>query len=695
MKTFAGIVVAAAAALAATAGPADGQQGCVAKQVVGTATFDSRVCDMPDYDQRRRARVLAGSGQTFNMVGLEGDGGCHCVPTALTDLLGYYAHKGVDIPPRSYGWWTRAPFDPDPNNDFPMEYLSYQPYPYDELVAHNRVSILVRDLGESVEVDGDSCGTSYADVVDSFGDLAADGKFNHALLGFGITDTGKQAGRDMAGIMYNGGLVSAAFGRYEDYERDGTEVNVGSRAGGHALAVTGLDGSVSTFDMDYHDPNSGGDLFRQAQFQEVTRNLLRLRDVKAVGSDDWLYRLGADSGGETQNLLDKYMAVYPQILVATKGDHITIVFGHNLNRQSGDAEPLTQIVQAAGKVIDAVVLPLSGEVAYIEQGSQMVKAVVPGTGHIRTLGRAPAGKRDLEASPTGKLVFALGDGSVRTLSRAGGVIDRRKLDGKPSALAYDWSEDRPWKQRLGVVSEDDRRLALLDPRTLKTTDRASLPRRLLRGKGRLTAGFSPGGRLQIRLGDGSVRTRGGRAQEPAQAAPGFATADDGTLITTRGKRVDAGRLAFDGVDIGGARITAISHSGGDYSRAEADQFIDATSLRSAPPPEPEPEPTPTPTPTPTATPAPRPNLVIASAGDERAVIRNAGDAPAGPFTATLTRGRSEPQQVRFPNGLAAGASTAFGYSCRRETRTLTVDPTDAIAESGEDDNVLQFTTDCL
>jgi hypothetical protein len=72
--------------------------------------------------------------------------------------------------------------------------------------------------------------------VDSFNDLAGEGKFNRALLGFGITDTGKRAGRDTAAVMHNGGLVSAAFGRYEDYERDGTEVNVGARAGGHALA---------------------------------------------------------------------------------------------------------------------------------------------------------------------------------------------------------------------------------------------------------------------------------------------------------------------------------------------------------------------------------------------------------------------------------------------------------------------------
>jgi len=75
-------------------------------------------------------------------------------------------------------------------------------------------------------------------------------------------------------------------------------------------------------------------------------------------------------------------------------------------------------------------------------------------------------------------------------------------------------------------------------------------------------------------------------------------------------------------------------------------------------------------------------------------VRNAGDATAGAFTATLTRSAGTPLTFRV-DSLSAGASTTLDYACRRiEERTLTIDASNEVTESDESDNVQQFTSDC-
>jgi len=527
---------------------------------------------MPDYDQRRNKATVSGDGRTRLIKGLKGNGGCHCVPTSLADLIGYYAHKGVNVRPGAYPWWTRTVFDgnPDEDNDNPSQYLGLQPYPDDEIAAYRRVTNLIRDLGGSVKTGEDGCGTSYGAVVDSFEEVVEGGGFNNALLNFGMTDTGEFAGRAIASVMYNGGLVGVAFGRYKDYERDGSEVNVGERATGHALAVSAIAGNLSTFGLTYNDPNSKGDRWRQANFRPVIRDIRRLRDVNAIGSDDWFYRLGPDSGGEKQALIDQYIAVYPVILVAGQGNQLKVVFGFNLNRLDGEvvhtaATPTITKIQLPGKLVKAVVLPLTGEIAYLTENSRKIMAMVPGTGDRRVLGHAPAGAIDLEASPTGKYVFALGERTVATFERDEGMVANAPVRGRPSALAYDWSQDEPWKQGLAVISEKGRRLTVLDPLSLKERRSERLPGRVFAGEGRLTATFDQNGRLQVRKGDDVLIT------------------DAGARITTRDGKLVAGRLPLDGLRLGHVRLLAISHSGADFTRAERNRFIDEADPKTGPP----------------------------------------------------------------------------------------------------------------
>ena len=58
---------------------------------VSDNAFNYQISHMPDLDQKRQ--------------GLDNDGGCHCVPAAVMNLLAYAANHGFgDIPPSPHSW---------------------------------------------------------------------------------------------------------------------------------------------------------------------------------------------------------------------------------------------------------------------------------------------------------------------------------------------------------------------------------------------------------------------------------------------------------------------------------------------------------------------------------------------------------------------------------------------------------------
>lgn len=711
------------------ADPAAAQSDCKAKQVVKDSSFTSRVCDMPDFDQRRLGWKITGVSDTrvFQLTKLLGDGGCHCVPTSLTDLLGYYAQKGVDIPPGKYPWRGRTGFNENASNAKPLEYLDLASYPTQEVKSYNYVTDVVKKLGETVEVGDGACGTGFDDVIDSYFDFAEDNDVAYAYLGFGSTDLGEKSARSMAAVMFNGGLNAVSYGKYKDYERDGSEVNVGERAGGHVIAVAGIEGSLGFPTLNYNDPNNAksSDRLRQAQFRTKEIDLRRLKDV-GVFDDDWYLRFGPDSGGEKQNLISGYMSVFPHWLIASQGNTIKWVSGFDLNRQNGATisrtgmpVPAVRTVKTDGRVIDAAPMPLTGEIAYLEEGSDVVKAVVPGSDVRRVLGPAPAGAMDIETSPTGRSIFALGKQALLAYRRDGGVSERMKLSEPAAAIAFDWTKHDPSEQRLGLVSAADRELTLLKPTNLKRARTLDLEPGLLKGSGDVTATFDPSGRLQVRVGDGSVRTRGAAALALPEGSRGLATMDTGVTLTAAGRKIftRGGLSPFAGVAVGQARVLAVTHSGADVPERHVGELMDAEPFEPSLPQPDETTSTPTPTATPTAIPTALPtvtasptpgatatatataaparaNLVIASVADRQAVIRNAGNAAARPSKATLTRSGDSALVFDIPS-LNAGATTTITFSCRRfESRSLTVDSANTLAESDETDNTRTFTSNC-
>ena len=97
--------LAIATATGVSTGTALAEDACSPSFISGSS-YLSRICGVPDYDQRRVAATLQGDGRSITVgPSLLGDGSCHCVPTSFTDLLGYYIQNGVKgaFPPK-FDW---------------------------------------------------------------------------------------------------------------------------------------------------------------------------------------------------------------------------------------------------------------------------------------------------------------------------------------------------------------------------------------------------------------------------------------------------------------------------------------------------------------------------------------------------------------------------------------------------------------
>ena len=106
-----GLTIAAIVAVGALEAQPATAQTCFPVFNISPSSYNGRLCGMPDYDQRRTSANLRGDGRTlFVGPALAANGSCHCVPTAFTNLLGYYVTKGVKegLYPRKFNWDGRA-----------------------------------------------------------------------------------------------------------------------------------------------------------------------------------------------------------------------------------------------------------------------------------------------------------------------------------------------------------------------------------------------------------------------------------------------------------------------------------------------------------------------------------------------------------------------------------------------------------
>ena len=696
------LALAALAALLPAAGSAQQAGPCVAEHVLSKQGYRSRVCGVPDYDQRRRTELLGGSEGAALVAGLEGGGRCHCVPTSITALLGFYAQKGVDVAPGAFPWDARG-FMPKPYvGDPPGTWLDKGHYPLAEVAAYNRVGAVIKALGGSVDSDfGGPCGTSYEEVFDDLEQLHDAGAFPRARFTWGVFGVEAGTPRAIASNHAIGGLASIAYGRYSGYEEDDKgRATAKERTGGHAVAVEGIRGDSVQARLLYRDPDDGelADHWRQSAFALEEQALSRIT-LTVDGTTRKRWRFGSRTGA-MQRVADTWIALRPTYLVTTSGKDLGFMPGLQLNRQGTGYTT----VPVEGEVTDAAFVASTGEIAYITKGSGKLRALGIADRTRRTIATVPRDTTDLESDPAGAAVFALSGDEIRKITPSGEVVDRVDLGRPADALAYDTSPRSPAAERLVAVSISGRRATTIDPRGLRLTARQVLPRGAVGGRGRLRATIGATGALQLRRGASAARAIGGRAPAvPAGDDGGLVATDAGTTLTVRdGRTVEVaadGRVLpdspFAGVPLRG-RVLAVSRSGGDllgppprtvldartaFDPAFPEMALDRPAAQDRPgPPPPEPQPQDR-----------RPDLRIDAVDRTGVTIRNAGLTDAGPFDVRLTRGTSEPDRFEVP-GLAAGATrrVSFNDCLRLQERTVTVDVDGAVDESDETNNAATF-----
>jgi hypothetical protein len=498
----------AAWALATAVGDPAEAATCTPVRHLTSSAYHVRLCGFPDYDQRRISATSVGAAK-FDFVGLPGDGSCHCVPTAFTNVLGYYAVKGAAVKPAPFAWDARSlsgQFEPGLNGVTPASYNTTG-YSGAEHAAYESVSAIDSLLGTAagVEFSGGACGTNFGSLANAANLLmpllSQQTQFSYTLSG---VDEGTP--RDMATAMALGATVLVAYGRYDDVKilpPDGGLYVTGARSGGHVMTLRGVKntsgGAVISLRDPADDENSQTavqDRIRQSAFMTTFANLKRVTGSFA-GKFATLWQLDDVAANATGRFLDGWMAIWPDYVATVDGQNISIT-GFNYNFLSPTRTPAAPVKRSTTRryalrgTIDATIIPRTGELAFKRRGRASIQAINLATGGRRTLGKAPAATRDLEVDARRGDVLALG---ARQLVRIDPTTRKRVARTLPAvfdALAYD-----PANDRVALVSAAKSSLRVLDAAQLDDPTVLTLPASATRGAGRLAIAFDRSGRLLL------------------------------------------------------------------------------------------------------------------------------------------------------------------------------------------------------
>lgn len=220
----------------------------------GVAATAAAQCDVswpgiPDFDQRR---VWAYDPfPIVTHVGLSDNGGMHCVPTSMSNILAILDDAGYNV--------INGVNDPDSwGAQFPL---------------YNTIGTHIGNLGNSM--DTDSSGTNFGDGLSGLMDWIADRGHGDRFMVLGFKADGDNFPKvsKLYTLAKIGWPTIWGYGRYY---RDGDQLE---RDGGHAITLVGtLDGCSSTPTVLYHDPNTSPNddpLTVQSAFTRVERTLHR------------------------------------------------------------------------------------------------------------------------------------------------------------------------------------------------------------------------------------------------------------------------------------------------------------------------------------------------------------------------------------------------------------------------------------
>ncbi|WP_372788995.1 hypothetical protein [Paraconexibacter sp.] len=610
------IVLGAGGALLGTS-PAGAQAGCTPQFTSNANSFVSRLCGMPDYDQRRTAGILQGDGRTINVnnlqigpvnlsLALQGNGGCHCVPTSFTNLLGYYVGKGVQgNVPRAFAWDARAGYLPRPDVA-PANYLNQQPYPGAEVAAYNAATLAIKTLGKDVVTGDAGCGTNWGTVLKYFN--AVRPLFPKVYMSITTSSPGFAGPKQVANILAAGGTASIVYGAFSSYSETpgGAFSNTatwGSRPGGHAVTVREVRGNgplsksatlVVSDPASNADPAEGGDKdrYRQSATEGKSVELTRVFNPNQ-GIFRWRYG-DVNASGNTR-IWDSLLVAYPVIAVMTNGSSVQVFPGVSFNNRGVSApselKPKKFTVGTRSQpVLDAAFLPATGEIAYIRKGDGSVRVIGVGTRETRVLGDAPTGATQLDIDPTGGRVFVAGKNELVQFDPGSekGDAKRMKLSSAVGAMSFD-PGDGLGKGRLVVVTTD-RNLRKVNPETLTQIGSAQrLSKALFEGSGPMSATVDNKGRLYLRRGATQKVGRVGLADRKVgrgtigalKGTGGLAFGERGTIFTVIDGRIaelsPSGKAVTNSPLTGlraSGRVLQVTRSGSDIPADRANEIID-------------------------------------------------------------------------------------------------------------------------
>ena len=544
--------------------------GCAPRNTITSEKYKVRICGMPDFDQRRIAGTDLGANR-YDVAGLPGDGGCHCVLTSFVNVLGYYATHGLKVNPPAFAWNDRSftvQNEPGTGGATNKSYDTGQYVPGEEK-AYEATTKLIDQLGTLAQVKfGDAgCGTGFGHLKTAATSIASQLSTDVSFSYEGHT-VGATSPRDWANAMSMGATVLIAHGRYGNIavKADGS-ISTDARGPGHVVTLRSVKGDATTGAVAIRDPNQDEvgetdkrDRVRQSPFSTELAGI-RLRFGSFGGKQKQLWQLDDITDGKAR-FIDEWFAIWPQVFVFLDRAGLSLS-GILTNFGPGSFVPLltTGLVSQrrhyrVGAVADATFVPRTSEVVFALKGSRKVEAIDVATGKRRTVDQGPSAIVDLESDYRRGDVYVLGKRELVRLGLDDGTRLAQPLASDADAVAYD-----PKTDRVGVVSSKAHSLRLLDAADLAAPAARALPSTLTAGSGRLNLSFDRGGNVVLRReGSASIRRGvvGSRVSARRPIAVKALAMGGGLLATDRGTAVS----------LVGGKLVEIGATGHPVSRSE-------------------------------------------------------------------------------------------------------------------------------
>jgi hypothetical protein len=498
MRTFLLVLLVTGAVLPANAvAGTNDTSPCVPAKDAPTSDSDTtwsvRLCNVPDFDQRRVPANNLGQPTPITVDGLPGNGSCHCVLTSIADL---YARAQVPLD----GADTYATFDwngrgamPGPASGSNYDTSTYSAA---EVQAYNDTTDVLNEFGTIADVSygqdamHTGCGTSWGalygnlpKVAQEFGDEADD----YAFAEFGIDG---DSPADMARALSHGTGVAFAYGYYDlDAANSTPTVDAATkRSGGHANAIVGVSRAGNTYTFETADPASSAeaseDKNRQSQFARTIWTATKRQLKTGGGAAATRFKLA-----DTNRYVDSWISFTAPSLLARLGPDKLLMRPYVPKRDLPDP-PIDKVTKYTfpGPIVDAVEDQVASRVlALVAVGrSRQLWVGDETTGRVTQLDAAlPAGAQNLAALPDGSTAV-LGAKVLRSFDGKGGQLASQEIGGGGGDVALD-----PRTGGVIVLRADGNRLLRFAPGLVAIGGRKiNAPRR---------------GRLSV-AADGSVRT---------------------------------------------------------------------------------------------------------------------------------------------------------------------------------------------